>query len=46
MVDLAFKHFNLDLSHELGSHMGHPKCCSKILGNIQTIYMVEFFLIN
>jgi hypothetical protein len=46
MVELAFKHFNLGLSHRLGSLMGHPKCCPNIFDHIQTIYTVEFFLVN
>jgi hypothetical protein len=45
-VQLAFKDFNLGLSHRLGSLMGHKKCCPNIFGHIQTIYTVEFFLIN
>jgi hypothetical protein len=45
-VELAFKYFHLDPFHRLGSFMGHPKCCPNILGYIQTIYMVKFFLVN
>jgi hypothetical protein len=45
-VELAFKHFNLGLFHGLGSLMGHPKCYPNIFGHIQTIYTVEFFLVN
>jgi hypothetical protein len=46
MVELAFKHFHLGLSHGLGSFMGHPKYCPNILGHIQIIYTVEFFVVN
>jgi hypothetical protein len=45
-VELAFKHFNLGLSHRLGSLMGHLKYCPNILGHIQIIYTVELFLVN
>jgi hypothetical protein len=45
-IELAFKHFNFGLSHRLGSLMGNPMCCPNILGHIQTIYTVEFFLVN
>jgi hypothetical protein len=46
MVEFSFKHFNLGISHGLGSLMGHPKYCPNILGHIQTIYTIEFFLVN
>jgi hypothetical protein len=45
-VELAFKHFNLGISHGLGSLMGNLKCCPNILDHIQIIYTVEFFLVN
>jgi hypothetical protein len=45
-VELAFKYFNLGLSHGLGSLMGHSKYCPNILNHMQTIYTVEFFFVN